>query len=212
MKQYNFENISFIVHVRVDIPERLDNLTTVMDYYHTVCDNCEFIVVNDDKEPDKRLRPLYEKYGSTNKFLFLENDDIYRRTLAFNQGFNNSTRRLMIAGDTDIIIHPKHIVKAEYLILSGEHNHVYPYNGLFVHVKEHIRDQFKQELDFDILNKLKPVQENRYPYYENDDILVAHPNSKGGCIMYESEMYRNINGYNPNFRGCLLYTSDAADE
>ena len=201
MKRYNLENISFAIHIRIDIPERLQNLETVLDYYHSTCDNCEFVIINDDKEPDSRLRSIYDKYKKNNIFLFLQNDDIYRRPLSFNKAFCNSTRPLMIAGDTDVIIHPRYLVKAGNMILGGECNHIYPYNGLFTHVKEHIRDKFKANFDFDILSSVKPIHENRYPYYENEDILVAHHQSRGGCIMYESQMFKDINGYNPKFRG-----------
>ena len=107
MIKYNLQDVSFIIHVRVDIPERLMNLETVMDFYHATCDNCEFIIVNDDKVPDKRLKKLHSKFGQTSKFLFLQNDDIYLRTLSFNKGFSESTRKAVIAGDTDVIIHPE---------------------------------------------------------------------------------------------------------
>lgn len=201
MSKYDFKNISFIIHVRIDIPERLLNLTTVLDFYHSQCKNCQFIVINDDKEPDVRLRDLYDKYKENSKFLFLENSDIYRRPMSFNKGFTNTDRPCMIAGDTDVIIHPKYIKKAEEIIISGKAQHVYPYNGLFIHIKEHIRDSFKENYDFNKLLSLKPSEHNRYPYYETQDILVAHTASRGGCIMYESKMYKDINGYNPEFRG-----------
>lgn len=201
MSKVDFKNISFIIHIRIDIPERLLNLATVMDMYHEMCDNVEFVIINDDKEPDSRLRPLYEKYGETSKFLFLQNDDIYRRPMAFNKGFTNTDRPTMIAGDTDVLIHPTYLKQAEEKIHSGECQHIYPYNGMFIHIKEHIRDDFKKDYDFDKLLKLKPSEHNRYPYYETNDILIAHTASRGGCIMYESKMYNDINGYNPEFRG-----------
>ena len=201
MKKYDFKNISFIIHVRIDIPERLLNLQTVLDTYNTYCTNVEFIVINDDKVPDKQLKPLHDKYKNTTKFLFLSNDGIYMRPLSFNRGFSNTDRPLMIAGDTDVLIHPKYIKDAEDLIMKDGYHHVYPYNGMFIHIKEHIRDSFKADYDFSKLLPLKPSQSNRYPYYETNDILVAHCASRGGCIMYQSEMYKDINGYNPAFRG-----------
>ena len=160
----SFKDISFIIHARIDIPERVANLETVMDYYHDTCTDCEFIIVNDDIEPDSTLKPLYNKYKHTSKFLFFKNDDIYMRTLSFNKGFKESTRPLVIAGDTDVIIHPKHIKKAADIILSGEASHVYPYNGLFVHIKEHIRDFFKEKFTNSILrNEKNNVFEPRSP-------------------------------------------------
>jgi len=201
MDKYDFKNISFVIHIRIDIPERLLNLETVIDTYNHYCDNVEFIIINDDTVPDKKLKPLCNKYKDTAKFLFLENDGTYMRPLSFNRGFCNTDRPLMIAGDTDVLVHPKYIIAAADLITKDGYHHAYPYNGMFIQINEHIRDSFKSSYDFDSLLPLKPSQHNRYPYYKTDDILVAHCASHGGCIMYESKMYRDMKGYNPAFKG-----------
>lgn len=190
-----------MIHVRVDIPERLRNLQLVMDYYYNQCINVQFIVINDDKHPDEQLRPLASKYGATSTFSFLKNDGIYRRTLSFNRAFKQTNRPIVIAGDTDIIIHPSHIQEAENKIISGEYDHMYPYNGLFCWAKEPLVKKFKETFDIKKFEAHKPAKKDRVPYFENDNILVAHPNSRGGCIMYSSELYKKINGYNPNFIG-----------
>ena len=199
--KYDFKNIAFMIHVRVDIPERLRNLELVMDYYYNQCDNVQFIIINDCNQPDDQLRPLASKYGDTSIFSFLKNDGIYRRTLSFNRGFKQTNRPIVIAGDTDVIIHPSHIQEAENKITSGEYDHMYPYNGLFCWAKEPLVEKFKENFDIKKFEAHKPAKKDRIPYFENDNILVAHPNSRGGCIMYSSELYKKINGYNPNFIG-----------
>ena len=68
--KYNFKDISFLIHIRVDIPERLRNLELVMKYYHTHCDNVEFIIVNDDAIVEPKLKELNEKYPNS-KFMFI---------------------------------------------------------------------------------------------------------------------------------------------
>ena len=60
--KHDLSNICYMIHVRVDIPERLRNLEIVMEYYHQTCTDVQFVIVNDDKQPDQRLRRLYEKY------------------------------------------------------------------------------------------------------------------------------------------------------
>ena len=189
-----------MIHVRVDIPERLRNLEIVMEYYHQTCTDVQFVIVNDDKQPDQRLRRLYEKYNDS-LFLYIKNDSTYRRTLAFNKAFNSTNRPIVIAGDTDVIINPLYIKSAADIIMSGEYNHIYPYNGLFCWIKEHIVTEFNKNYDIGLFEKYKPEKHKRIANYEDNNILVAHPCSRGGCIMYSSELYRDINGYNPNFRG-----------
>lgn len=196
----NLENISFIIHLRIDVAERLRNLRLLLSYYNKFCKNTEFIIVNDDAEPDKQLSILHKEFANV-KFLFLKNNDVYHRTHCFNQAFKQTTRPIVVAGDTDVIIHPKYIKEAEEIIIAGEYNHVYPYNGLFCWVKEPVIKKFMHEFDISVFELVAPPDHLKYPNYENENILVAHTHSRGGCIMYSSDLYRNINGYNPGFRG-----------
>ena len=107
---HDFKDISILIHVQIDVQDRIDNLTGVMDYYYNNCENVQFVIVNDDAEPDNRLKDLYAKYGDTSKFLFQKNADMYHRTKAFNQASTNTDRDFLIAGDTDVIVHPTHLL------------------------------------------------------------------------------------------------------
>ena len=198
--KYNFKDISFLIHIRVDIPERLRNLELVMKYYHKYCDNVEFVIVNDDIIVEPKLKKLNEKYPNS-KFMFIKNDSTYRRTLAFNKAYKQTNRDIIIAGDTDVIIDPKYIVKGAEIIKSGKANHVYPYNGVFCWVWDNLINEFVKELDLAEFEKYTPTEDQRHLGYQDENILVAHNKSKGGCIMYSSELYKSINGYNPNFIG-----------
>jgi predicted glycosyltransferase involved in capsule biosynthesis len=51
----------------------------------------------------------------------------------------------------------------------------------------------------DLLDKsqtLKPI-----PYDQDENFLVAHPQSKGGMVMFSRKAFLDCNGYNPNFKG-----------
>ena len=198
--KYDFSNISFLVHLRVDIPERFRNLQLVMRYYHTVADNVEFIIVNDDSKPYPGLKELKDEFKNS-KFIHVKNDDIYMRPFSFNQAFKLTNRRVIIAGDTDVIVDSKFIDGGAKIILSGSYNHVYPYNGLFCWVKKDLIDKFSQTMSLDIFEQHKPLPENLVPNYENENVLVAHTSSKGGCIMYSRDIFEVIGGYNPLFKG-----------
>tara|TARA_R100001480_G_scaffold138255_1_gene135334 strand:- start:66 stop:881 length:816 start_codon:yes stop_codon:yes gene_type:complete len=198
--KYDFKDISFLIHLRVDIPERLRNLKLVLDYYDSLCSNLEFIIVNDDNEPEPELEDLSKKYKFT-KFLFLKNASIYKRTLSFNKAFKQTKRNIVIAGDTDVIIDPKFIIQGANKIINNEADHIFPYNGLFCNVKLPLVEKFKDSLDVNVFLDKKPQKQNRYNNYQDNFIHVASPESKGGCIMYSSELYKRINGYNPNFVG-----------
>ena len=199
--KYDFKDISFLIHVRIDVDDRLVNLSTVMEYYHHNCDNVEFVIVNDDKKPDPRLKPLKDKYPNS-KFLFQENDDVYHRTRALNQASLHTYRKIVIAGDTDVIVYPAYILQCQEQIendstIAG----IYPYNGLFIHVSDDLKAKIIKEKSIDFLTQYIPEPEDRQPYYKTDNILVAHPHSKGGCIVYSHRHWNTFKGYNPGFIG-----------
>jgi len=197
---YDFKDISFLIHLRVDIPERLRNLKIVLDYYNSTCYNLEFIIVNDDKEPEQELEDLNKKYKFA-KFLFLKNNSIYKRTLSFNKAFKETKRKIIIAGDTDVIIDPKFILQGANKIINKEADRIFPYNGLFCNVSNFLIEEFIDSLEVNVFLGKKPEKQNRYNNYQDSFIQVVSPESKGGCVMYSSELYKRINGYNPNFVG-----------
>ena len=163
-----------------------------MDYYYANCDNVEFVIVNDDVKPDSRLKHLHKKYGQTSKFLFQQNDSEYHRTRAFNEASKNTNREFLIAGDTDVIVHPEHIIECVTVMKGNDMvGGLYPYNGTFLHVKDKHKQTIKETNDIDFLTQFIPPKENQIPNYENDDILVAHINSRGGCNLF-SKRYRTI--------------------
>ena len=84
--KYDFKDLAFIIHFRVDVPERLRNLQIVLDYYYDKCKNLEFIIVNDDAQPEKILKEIHKKYENI-KILFYKNKSYHNKSLSFNSAF-----------------------------------------------------------------------------------------------------------------------------
>jgi predicted glycosyltransferase involved in capsule biosynthesis len=195
----DLNNIGLMIHFRRDVDDRFRNLEMVVKFYRNNSENLKIVLVNDDKELDKGFKDLCNAYSC--KGLFMENSDIYWRTKAFNEASKLLDCEYIIAGDTDVIVDPKFILKAKNLFLE---NHklgiVYPYNGMFVHLKQQIFEKFKNDQNLnDLVSKsqtLKPVA-----YDQDDNFLVAHPSSKGGMVMFRKRAFIECNGYNPNFKG-----------
>ena len=198
--KYDFKDLAFIIHFRVDVPERLRNLELVLEYYYNTCKNLEFIIVNDDSKPESKLKEIHNKYKNI-KILFLKNNSFHNKSLAFNSAYKETSRKIIIAHDTDVIIDPKFILEGADKILKGDADFVYPYNGLFCWVKENLVSKFKSNLDINTFLDKKPSTENRVNLFQDSNIIVASTESRGGCAMYSSKIYKTINGYNPNFIG-----------
>lgn len=193
----DLKDIGLIIHFRKDVEDRLRNLKCVLSFYRSCSKNLEIVIVNDDKEPDSSLKELHEKYGC--KILFMKNNGLYHRTLAFNKGMRNLKSNYLIAGDTDVFINPLYLVKGKEMFeKDSKLGILHPYNGMFVHLKQHLMDKFTTNYEMNLLDdkigELKPV-----PYHETDNFLVAHPGSKGGMVMYNKQRFIKFNGYNQNF-------------
>lgn len=195
----DLEDIALIIHFRRDVDDRFRNLKTVVEFYQQHSKNLEIILINDDKVVDNEFKELCKEYKC--KGFFLENDEIYWRTKAFNHGVNNSKSKYIIAGDTDVIIDPKYLLKAKNILRKNPKIGIlYPYNGMFVHVRGDLANNFFKTKSLDkielIIPELKPI-----PYHQSEDFLVAHPQSKGGMVMFSKDNYYKCGGYNTNFRG-----------
>jgi predicted glycosyltransferase involved in capsule biosynthesis len=195
----DLSDVALMIHFRRDVEQRLTNLETVMKFYRKYAPNLSIIIVNDDKDIDPDLDRLHRTYNCW--VLFQQNSGTYWRTKAFNEAAKFSKRKYLIAGDTDVFINPKYILDA---IKIFEQNPkvgvVYPYSGMFVHLKKHNSEEFDKTLDItpleDLIHTLKPV-----PYFETENFLVAHPMSKGGSVMFSREAFEYCGGYNTNFIG-----------
>jgi len=193
----DLNNIGLMIHFRRDVDDRFRNLEMVVKFYRDNSENLQIAILNDDKELDKDFKRLCKQYDC--KGLFMENNDVYWRTKAFNEMSKILDVEYLIAGDTDVIVDPKYILEAKELFRNNV-GIVYPYNGMFIHLKQPMFEIFAvgQAL-LDLLDKsqtLKPI-----PYDQDENFLVAHPHSKGGMVMFSKKSFIECNGYNPNFRG-----------
>ena len=193
----DLNNIGLMIHFRRDVDDRFRNLEMVVKFYRENSDNLQIAILNDDKELDKDFKRLCKQYDC--KGLFMVNHDVYWRTKAFNEMSKILDVEYLIAGDTDVIVDPKFLLEAKQLFDENT-GIVYPYNGMFVHLKQPMFEKFVEDQSLvDLLDKsqtLKPI-----PYDQDENFLVAHPQSKGGMVMFKRTAFHICNGYNPNFKG-----------
>lgn len=200
----DLSNIGLMIHFRRDVDDRFRNLEMVVKFYRENSENLQIAILNDDKELDKDFKRLCKQYDC--KGLFMENHDVYWRTKAFNEMSKILDVDYLIAGDTDVIVDPCFLERAKEMFEepcdSGipDYGIIYPYNGLFIHLKQPMFEKFAVDQSLvDLLNKsqtLKPI-----PYDQDENFLVAHPHSKGGMVMFSKKAFTECNGYNPNFKG-----------
>jgi predicted glycosyltransferase involved in capsule biosynthesis len=192
----NLDNVTIIIHFRRDIIDRYKNLVDVLSYYKMHTTGLSVIIINDDKKPDAGLKELHDMFGC--KILFFNNNGTYHRTKCFNDAANEASTDYVIFGDTDIIIDPKHIKSATELFIDPNVGIVFPYNGMFVEILGSTERSFRESYDSTILDDLY------IPHiigHRSDNFSVSHTKSEGGSVMFRLDTFKEIGGYNPNFRG-----------
>lgn len=194
--------VTFVIHYRKDSEDRFFNLKTVLRYYQTFFTHFELIVIQDDSKPSNELGKLidYHKFLHENqifKVYLMTNDGNFKKNSAYNMGVEKAKYDKLGFVDTDALIHPKHMLRA-VKALDGECDHIYPYNGYFVHIKKHYFTEFLDGFKFDdALEKL----ENRNLYWESDYLKVEHNKSKGGMFLMTKNAWENMGGFCEKFSG-----------
>lgn len=191
-----FDKISYIIHFRKDTDLREQNLRCIYDFYKKYDSRIEFIIIEDDKQ--KKLNTDF--LSSNDQYIHFQNDEIYKRTHCFNIASLKTDREILVFGDSDVIIKQAFISRSAELVLSNNLGIMHPYNGLFINIKNKLKNDFMISKNYDILENartyIKPIILN-----QTDSYVVFNTAARGGSVMFNHEIFNKINGYNPNFIG-----------
>ena len=198
-----FSAVSFLVHIRKDTEARIENLITIINFYHKMCKDTQFIIIEDDNKSTNVQERLKKEVNYDNEdvqYYFHENGGIYQRPLVYNIASKKTDREIIVSQDTDVIIKPEQLLfSAGKLINTPKLGIMIPYNGLSFFVKEHVKKEFIESLNYNTLTKYIPNEKR--VYFQDNNVLVGNTQSVGGCVMFNHEAYKQFGGYNPNFIG-----------
>ena len=201
---YDFKDITFMIHVRIDNEERMRNLKAIMLFYRKHCINVRFFIIEDCPVDESQVdtQDLVNEgcFTEEDRYVHHINEGNYERTLCYNEVAKIDDRPLIASLDTDVIIHPKYMYKAIRHMMQTGLAMVYPYSGKFISIMSlDVKREFEESLDYNTLLKYTPKD---WELYHNDgNIEVTHHHSVGGCVFFNREFYLKIGGYNPNFIG-----------
>lgn len=187
--------ISFIVHLRRDSLERIKNIDLVIPYFQTLVTDSEFILVEDDVEPS------FEYLQNNNiRYYHLKNSGMYNKCKSYNLGLEKSTNDMVCFLDIDCIISKDNLYKS---IEEAQKNNGINigYNGACVY------------FDYNVKNKIT-TSDNLYDFLESyvdknnirtmvktEYYTITNTKAVGGCLIGKKEVFKRINGFNPNFIG-----------
>lgn len=183
----NIFDLTFIILVRLDTIERLENTLVVTDYLTSVF-NSNVLVYECASCNNGLLEKLLNKKI---KFFFKEdNDSILYRTKFLNQMVQLAETPFITIWDTDVIAPPVQVVKAVELLRNNEADFVYPYDKYFLDTSPILRRMYLQEGKIELLEQNLKKMKEMYP-----------PNPLGGAFIAKLESYKESGLENENFYG-----------
>jgi hypothetical protein len=137
-------DLSFVIPIRVDTPDRLENCGAILRFLTRYFPDSEIQLVEQD---------LHTQTGSLREMFphvvwhFEADAGYFSRGRAINTGLLKATRRVVCAYDTDILIDPRALRTSCKLILENRWPIVIPFNLIFVEVSGERRAALIDSLD-----------------------------------------------------------------
>jgi len=181
-KKYNLTDVTFIIPVRIDSIDRLENIKTVMRFLSKYF-NTNIIVLEADVEEKVKILDSAQK-------IFIEDHNlIFHRTKYLNQMSLQSSTPYVAIWDVDVIISPRQIIDAVSLLRDDKADMVSPFDGRCYNISLKIRKIF---------------EENLVVKFFQDKISELHliwDQSVGGAVIVDRKKYIESGMENENFYG-----------
>lgn len=168
--------ISFIVPYKEDNVERALNLELIQHYYTNLFPDCEFIKVESD-------------------------DETFEKCTLYNEGALEAKHNIICFLDCDVIVSKESIIKGIELAEDDTHV-VVGYNGTAIYLTLEAKSSInKENINYDYLISFLPAPDYKPNLHDRDEFFnVANLRAVGGCLIMSKKCFKDIGGFNPNFR------------
>lgn len=186
--KYVLEDLAFLVLVKFDTIERLENAVMLLDYLdaHFKTNIYLWEIGTYDNGILQKLK--HESY----KYKFFQDDDpILHRTKYINQMVCSVKEPYVAVWDVDVLIPPVQVSNAVDLLRNDAGIEVvYPYKGYFYEISQELRKFFYANRSIDFLCENKAFMNEMYP-----------PNPVGGAFIIRRQSYIDSGLENTAFYG-----------
>lgn len=178
----NLDNVTFIIPIRIDSQDRIDNINLTADY---ILSNYDTTVMIYEYDTEKK----YDAINDNIKYKFVYDDKkFFHRTKVLNDMIDDSTTDVVVNYDADVLLPSTAYENSYMMIQSGADEFVYPYDGRFM--------SLDREYHWQIKEKGYKIENMNIDYITK----VVHPNSVGGAFMALKDAYIRCGKENENFR------------
>ena len=183
MDKTDLTDITFLIPVRIDSPDRQENLKLVLEFIKKHFDT-NIIVLEADKK-EQVHHPLIDR-----KIFIEDHNPVFHRTKYLNQMTKKTSTPYLAIWDTDVLVLFTQIELALIQLRSRKADMVFPYDGRFYFTPAMFRQLYQQHKTMDV-------------FEQNEDkfSLPAGKHSVGGAFMVNRDAYLNVGMENENFYG-----------
>jgi hypothetical protein len=196
-ERVDFSGVAVIVSLKVDSPERVENLERLLAYYEEVTRGAEIVVVEQGPAP---LLALSQRKGL--RVLFRESGDCHWKTRNMNHGASVSTRPRLLMSDCDTLPHPGALRDGLDRLDRGA-DAVQLYNGVVVNVSRRQAAGLRHPEDLFGLRATVHPEDVDYRFSCDDaDIHPLYGDSRyravGGALLCDRAAFFGAGGWNEN--------------
>lgn len=146
------KDMSFIIPIRVDNEERVDNCSTILRFLHMHFPQSEVLLIEQDAKI--RTQSIIESFPAVRRSFEL-NPGKFSKSLAVNRGIALSTRELICMWDADILVHPGALRRAADMLRSGIGRVVIPHNRIFLDVSGALKDEISSSFEMEKYGRVR---------------------------------------------------------
>lgn len=180
------KSFSYILPVRIDNDDRLENLRTCLAYLNKYFSDSETIVVEDDSEPKcKHLAEVFQMC-----YYFIHNTSHFSKSIPVNEGLRKATRENVAIWDVDCMVLPEQMERADKLLSKRKYQVILPHNSIFVNIKNDLKKNIIENQNLEIVPRFKHM----YQKSSHPDVEVYPIPS--GVVLINREVLLRIGGYN----------------
>lgn len=186
MGKINLKDNTFVIPLRVDSPERVSNLNTVLALL-LIDFETNIIIL----EADSTTRYTLPTWATNVSYHFIHDDNaIFHRTKYINLLLKLSTTKYIGIWDTDVIVLPSQIYESVCHLRKQLAIMVFPYSGKFYSLNYSLSEIFRQNLCYGFMQRIELSLPLQYGYH-----------SVGGAFLVNKEKYLYAGGENENIYG-----------
>ena len=177
-------DVSFVIPVKIDTPERSRNLDLVIALFLNHFDSPIFVL-----EADEQRRYFPKILNKLLQYQFVEdNQQGFYHTKYLNRLYRQVDTSIIAIWDTDIIVEPSQIIETSSQIRQGNAVLGLPYDGTAYNLTKQVTESYQQTMQLSVLEKQKS-----HLRLMNGRIAV------GGGVLVDRVKYLQAGGENEYF-------------